>query len=80
MGMSMKVKKSTVEDIKARLATTKNKKEEKQKQYDMEERMKEIQEEARLNSILPTWMYHIKRLSRDRNVESKNTKNKNGVI
>ncbi|VDP03776.1 unnamed protein product [Soboliphyme baturini] len=49
LGMSMRVKKSTLEDVKARFALKRQEAEEKKKTYDIEERMKEIiEEEQRL--------------------------------
>jgi len=44
LGMSMKVKRATVEDVKLRLQAKKLQKEEK-KEYDWDERMRELQEE-----------------------------------
>ena len=44
--MSMKVKKSTVEDVRKRFDMNKKKLEEKEKEYDFNERMSEIKEEA----------------------------------
>ncbi len=46
LGMSMKVKKSSLEDVRTRLALKKQEKEEKKKEYDFQERMREIQEEV----------------------------------
>lgn len=47
LGMSMRVKKSTLEDVKARFAAKRQETEEKKKNYDIEERMRELQEEVR---------------------------------
>uniref|UniRef100_A0A915KCC8 U1-type domain-containing protein n=1 Tax=Romanomermis culicivorax TaxID=13658 RepID=A0A915KCC8_ROMCU len=47
MGMSMKVKKSSLDDVKARLASIKEQKEEKTKEYDLDERLRELQEEVK---------------------------------
>uniref|UniRef100_A0A5S6Q3M4 U1-type domain-containing protein n=1 Tax=Trichuris muris TaxID=70415 RepID=A0A5S6Q3M4_TRIMR len=47
MGMSMRVKKSTLDEVKARFATKRQEMEEKKKGYSIEERMREIQEEER---------------------------------
>lgn len=45
LGMSMKVERSTVDQVKERFKLNKQKLEEKKKQYDFEERMKELKEE-----------------------------------
>lgn len=45
LGMSMKIERSTVEQVRARFALNKKKLEEKKKEYDLEERMKELQQE-----------------------------------
>jgi len=45
LGMSMKVERSTVDQVKARFAQNKKKLEEKQKNYDLEERVAEVKEE-----------------------------------
>jgi len=45
LGMSMKIERSTVEQVKERFELNKRKLEEKKKQYDFEERMKELKEE-----------------------------------
>lgn len=45
MGMTMKVKKSTLDDVKARFELLKKQKDEKKKEYDVQERMKELKEE-----------------------------------
>jgi len=45
LGMSMKVERSTLAQVKARFETNKKKKEEKKRKYDFEERMKEMKEE-----------------------------------
>ena len=46
MGMSMRVKKSTLDDVKARFQQKKAESEEKKKEYNFQERMKELQEEV----------------------------------
>ena len=46
LGMSMKVERSTLAQVKARFETNKKKKEEKKRKYDFEERMKEMKEEV----------------------------------
>jgi U4/U6.U5 tri-snRNP component SNU23 len=45
LGMSMKVERSTIDQVKQRFEMNKKKLEEKKKQYDFEERMKELKEE-----------------------------------
>jgi len=45
MGMSMKVERSTLDQVKKRFESNKKKLEEKKKQYDFEERMKELKED-----------------------------------
>lgn len=45
LGMSMKIERSTLDQVKQRMQMNKNKQEEKKKQYDFEERMKELKEE-----------------------------------
>ena len=46
LGMSMKVKKSTVDDVRKRFETNKKKLEEKEREYDFNERLREIKEEV----------------------------------
>ncbi len=48
LGMSMRVKKSTLEDVKERFQLKKAEKEEKKKEYDYQERIRELQEEVLL--------------------------------
>ena len=48
----MRVERSTLDQVKKRFEVNKKKMEEKQKDYDFEERMKELREEVRLFSIL----------------------------
>uniref|UniRef100_A0A452QJ71 Zinc finger matrin-type protein 2 n=1 Tax=Ursus americanus TaxID=9643 RepID=A0A452QJ71_URSAM len=48
LGMSMRVERSTLDQVKKRFEVNKKKMEEKQKDYDFEERMKELREEVRL--------------------------------
>lgn len=57
LGMSMRVERSTLDQVKKRFEVNKKKMEEKQKDYDFEERMKELREEVRLYypSLLPPW-------------------------
>ena len=45
LGMSMKIERSTVDQVKQRFEQNKKKMEEKKKAYDFEERMKELKEE-----------------------------------
>ncbi|CAH1395790.1 unnamed protein product [Nezara viridula] len=45
LGMSMKVERSTLEQVKKRFEANKRKLEDKKRDYDLEQRMKEIQEE-----------------------------------
>ena len=44
--MSMKVERSTVDQVKQRFETLKRKKEEKNKEYDLTERIQEVKEEV----------------------------------
>lgn len=44
--MSMRVERSTLDQVKKRFEVNKKKMEEKQKDYDFEERMKELREEV----------------------------------
>lgn len=46
LGMSMKIERSTVEQVKARFALNKKKMDEKKKEYDLEQRVKELKEEV----------------------------------
>lgn len=46
LGMSMKVERSSLDQVKKRFETNKIKKEEKKRQYDFDERMKEMKEEV----------------------------------
>jgi len=46
LGMSMRVERSTLDQVKKRFEVNKKKMEEKQKDYDFEERMKELREEV----------------------------------
>merc|ERR1712002_1401124 len=49
MGMSMKVERSSLDQVKKRFELNKKKKEEKKREYDFEERMKELREEEEKN-------------------------------
>ena len=44
--MSMKIERSSLDQVKARFEMNKKKKDEKKKEYDIEERLKEIKEEV----------------------------------
>lgn len=46
LGMSMKIERSTLDQVKARFATNKKKMEERKKDYDLEQRVKELKEEV----------------------------------
>lgn len=48
LGMSMKVERSTLDQVKARFAFHKKKHEEKKKDYDLADRIKELEEEVRI--------------------------------
>ena len=48
LGMSMKVERSTLDQVKKRFELNKRKMEDKKKDYDFEERMKELKEEVRM--------------------------------
>lgn len=50
LGMSMRVERSTLDQVKKRFEVNKKKMEEKQKDYDFEERMKELREEVSTGS------------------------------
>ncbi|XP_035738971.1 zinc finger matrin-type protein 2-like isoform X2 [Vespa mandarinia] len=52
LGMSMKIERSTLEQVKARFALNKKKLEEKKKDYDLEQRVKELKEEKMMISIV----------------------------
>ena len=47
LGMSMRIERSSLDQVKNRFAQNKKKLEEKKKEYDFEERMKELKEEVR---------------------------------
>ena len=47
--MSMRVERSSLDQVKARFATNKKKAEEKQKSYDFDQRITDLKEEASLN-------------------------------
>lgn len=50
LGMSMRVERSTLDQVKKRFEVNKKKMEEKQKDYDFEERMKELREEVSMGN------------------------------
>ncbi|XP_013378992.1 zinc finger matrin-type protein 2 [Lingula anatina] len=51
LGMSMKVERSSLDQVKKRFELNKKKKEEKLKEYDFEERMKELKEEEEKQKV-----------------------------
>lgn len=51
--MSMRVERSSLDQVKKRFEVNKKKMEEKQKEYDFEERMKELREEVRREEDTP---------------------------
>ena len=55
--MSMKVKKSTVDDVKKRFEFLKNKKSEAEKQYNLAERLRDAKEEAERMQSYTTQVY-----------------------
>ena len=46
LGMSMRVERSSVDQVKARFSMNKKKMEEKKKEYDLEQRVSELREEV----------------------------------
>ncbi|XP_045432445.1 zinc finger matrin-type protein 2 isoform X1 [Pipistrellus kuhlii] len=52
LGMSMRVERSTLDQVKKRFEVNKKKMEEKQKDYDFEERMKELREEKGILKLI----------------------------
>lgn len=52
LGMSMRVERSSLDQVKKRFEVNKKKLEEKQKEYDFEERMKELREEVGYGIVL----------------------------
>lgn len=50
LGMSMKIERSSVEQVKQRFEMLKKKQEEKKKEYDLSERIQELKEEVKLYS------------------------------
>lgn len=51
LGMSMRVERSTLEQVKERMELNKRKREEKQKEYDFEQRLKELKDEVGLKLV-----------------------------
>ena len=51
LGMSMRIERSSLDQVKKRFEMNKKKKEEKKKDYDFEERMKELREEVSKSHI-----------------------------
>lgn len=58
LGMSMKIERSTLDQVKARFAQNKKKLEEKKKDYDLEQRVKELKEEVCLSSYFECFFGH----------------------
>ena len=52
LGMSMRVERSSLDQVKKRFDVNKKKLEEKKKDYDIEQRMQELKEEASQNCIV----------------------------
>lgn len=52
LGMSMRVERSTLDQVKQRMEMNKKKKEEKQKEYDFEQRLKELKDEVSFHLFL----------------------------
>lgn len=57
--MSMRVERSSLDQVKKRFEVNKKKLEEKQKEYDFEERMKELREEVRREATPPGTGYAL---------------------
>nr|CAB3267953.1 zinc finger matrin-type protein 2 [Phallusia mammillata] len=53
LGMSMKVERSSLDQVQKRFEMNKKKREEKKKQYDFEERMKELKEDVCDKTFIP---------------------------
>lgn len=51
LGMSMKIERSSLDQVKARFASNKKKLDEKKKDYDLEQRVKELKEEVCFSCI-----------------------------
>lgn len=50
--MSMKIERSSLDQVRQRFEANKKKREEKKKEYDIEERLKEIKEEVGISAII----------------------------
>lgn len=88
--MSMKIERSTLEQVKARFAQNKKKLEEKKKDYDLEQRVKELKEEV----YFPLYMFWnffciqfinkvisiIHRKKKSKNTERRNERIKRGRL
>lgn len=63
LGMSMRVERSSLDQVKKRFEVNKKKMEEKQKEYDFEERMKELREEVSVLKIFFVlynyWLFYV---------------------
>lgn len=57
LGMSMRVERSSLDQVKKRFEVNKKKMEEKQKEYDFEERMKELREEVSVETVIHLHIY-----------------------
>ncbi|KAK0071269.1 hypothetical protein PV326_001451, partial [Microctonus aethiopoides] len=74
LGMSMKIERSTLDQVKARFAANKKKMEEKKKDYDFEQRVKELkEEEERIKECTKE-----RRKNRKRKIEEANEKEAGG--
>lgn len=54
LGMSMKIERSSLDQVKKRFESNKKKMEEKKKDYDLEQRLRELKEEVTLNLTYTT--------------------------
>lgn len=57
--MSMRVERSSLDQVKKRFEVNKKKMEEKQKEYDFEERMKELREEVSSQKVILSKILHL---------------------
>lgn len=60
--MSMKLKRSTVEDVKARFELNKRKREEKQKEYSLKERLQDAKEEQERMAAYTSQVFLVNRI------------------
>ena len=60
--MSMKLKRSTVEDVKARFELNKKKREEKQKEYSLKERLQDAKEEQERMAAYTSQVFLVNRI------------------